>query len=122
MPEQKVVRGEIWEVDFEPQPHKEEPGKRNRPALVIQTEALNAVGHATTIIIPGTSQTDGLAPADKFPLRVRVQKTAGLTYDTDLLIDQIRSVSNRRLTKKLCSVGLNHLKRVEEALRILVGR
>ena len=35
----KVLRGQVWEVDLEPQTHKEEPGKRNRPALVIQTDA-----------------------------------------------------------------------------------
>ncbi len=30
----KVLRGQVWEVNFEPQTHKEEPGKRNRLALV----------------------------------------------------------------------------------------
>jgi hypothetical protein len=36
-----VRRGEVWAVDFEPQTHRQEPGKKERPALVIQTDALN---------------------------------------------------------------------------------
>src|SRR3990172_10382160 len=50
-----VKRGEIWEIDFEPQTHKHEPGKRNRPALLLQTNLLNDAGHNTTIVIPGTT-------------------------------------------------------------------
>ena len=63
----KVKRGQVWAVDFEPQTHKQEPGKRNRPALVIQTNLLNDAGHATTIVIPGTSDVER---EDCFPLRV----------------------------------------------------
>ena len=58
MPKAKspVRRAQVWEVDFEPQTHREEPGKRGRPALVIQTNILNSAGHATTIVIPGATQ------------------------------------------------------------------
>src|ERR1700730_902175 len=66
-----VRRGEVWAVDFEPQTHRQEPGKKERPALVIQTDALNKAGHPTTIVVPGTSQVDALPPGDHFPLRVR---------------------------------------------------
>ena len=118
----KILRGEVWAVDFEPQTHRQEPGKKERPALVIQTNALNTVGHPTTIVIPGTSNVESLSPEDNFPLRVRVQKTGDLRYDTDLLIDQIRALSNARLRFRYCALGANHLKRVEEALRLLTGR
>jgi mRNA interferase MazF len=48
----------------------------------------------------------------------------GLVQETDLLIDQIRAISNRRLmgTKPLATLSVNHLKRVEDALRLLIGR
>lgn len=118
----KVVRGEVWAVDFEPQAHKQEPGKRGRPALVIQTDALNGAGHPTTIVIPGTSDVQSLAPGDTFPLRVRIQKTGTLKHDTDLLIDQVRAISNARFMFRYCSVGMNHLKKIEDALRLLTGR
>jgi len=118
----KAVRGDVWAVDFEPQAHKEEPGKRARPALVIQTDALNKAGHPTFIIIPGTSDVETLSPSDLFPMRVRVQKTGKLKFDTDLLIDQVRAISSRRLMYCYCTLGANHLKKVEEALRLLTGR
>ena len=117
-----VRRGEVWAVDFEPQTHRQEPGKKERPALVIQTDALNKVGHPTTIVVPGTSQVDPLSPGDHFPLRVRIQKTADLKHDTDLLIDQIRAISNTRFMFRYCTVPSNLLKTVEDALRLLTGR
>jgi mRNA interferase MazF len=104
-PMTSVVRGEVWAVNFEPQTHRQEPGKNERPALVIQTDALNKAGHPTTIVIPGTSQTDSLSPEDRFPLRIRIQRTGELKYDTDLLIDQIRAISNARFMFRYCSVG-----------------
>ena len=116
-------RGQLWEVDFEPQTHKEEPGKRGRPALVIQTNILNAAGHATTIVIPGTTQVYRDAQGDGYPLRISLGKVGKLKEETDLLIDQIRTISNRRLIgdKPLAELDRTHMKRVEDALRILVG-
>jgi mRNA interferase MazF len=118
----KALRGEVWAVDFEPQTHRQEPGKKERPALVIQTDALNRAGHPTTIVVPGTSKVEPLPPGDNFPLRVRVQKTDGLKYDTDLLVDQVRPIANTRLMYRYCAVVPNVLKKVEEALRHLTGR
>jgi mRNA interferase MazF len=118
----KVLRGQIWEVNFEPQAHKEEPGKRNRPALVIQTDLLNQAGHATTIVVVGTTQIR--RDQDYFPLRIALVNQAGLIQETDLLIDQIRAISNQRFmgTRPLATLSSNHLKKVEEALKLLIGR
>ena len=119
----KVLRGQLWRVDFEPQSHKEEPGKRARPALVIQTNILNDAGHATTIVIPGTSQIYRDASGDGYPLRVALGKVGQLTSETDLLIDQIRAISNARLMgdKPIAELPRPQMKRVEDALRILTG-
>ncbi len=116
----KVKRGQIWEIDFDPQTHKEEPGKRNRPALVIQTNKLNDAGHATTIVIPGTSDVEN---EDCFPLRVALGKLSNLSYSTDLLIDQTRAISNNRFmgTQPIATLSTNHMRRVEDALKILTG-
>ena len=117
----KLQRGQVWEVDFEPQTHKEEPGKRGRPALVIQTDILNHAGHVTTIVIPGTSNVYRDAQGDGFPLRVAVGKLP--RAKTDLLVDQIRTISNTRFmgTKPLVQLSAAQMKRVEEALRRLTG-
>lgn len=118
-----IKRGELWEVDFEPQTHREEPGKRGRPALVLQTDILNQAGHATTIVIPGTTQVYQDAQGDAYPLRVRITKFGALQEDTDLLVDQIRTISNRRFigAAPIATLSANHLKRVADALRILTG-
>lgn len=119
----KPRRGQIWEVDFEPQTHKEEPGKRGRPALVIQTDILNSAGHATTIVIPGTTQVYRDAQGDGYPLRVSLGKLPKAKEETDLLIDQIRTIANQRFMgdKPLAELSRIHLKRVEEALKLLTG-
>jgi len=116
----KILRGQIWEVDLNPQTHKEEPGKRKRPALVVQTDILNQAGHPTTIIIPGTSDIE---ESDCFPLRIALRQIPGLPLPTDLLIDQIRSISNRRFigTNHIAELSANHMKRVQEAMRILMS-
>ena len=118
-----IKRAQVWEVDFEPQTHKEEPGKRGRPALIIQTNILNSAGHATTIVIPGTTNVYRDAQGDGYPLRVSVGKLGSMKQETDLLIDQIRTISNQRLMgdKPLAELSRAHMKRVEDALRMLTG-
>ena len=118
-----IKRAQVWEVDFEPQTHKEEPGKRGRPALVIQTNILNSAGHATTIVIPGTTNVYRDAQGDGYPLRVSVGKLGTMKQETDLLVDQIRTISNQRLMgdKPLAELSRAHMKRVEDALRMLTG-
>lgn len=117
----KVSRGEIWAVDFEPQVHKAEPGKRYRPALVIQSNALNEESHPTTIVIPGT--TNIRRDKDYFPIRVALVNLPGLRQETDLMVDQIRAISNARFLGEapLARLGTNQLKRVAEALKWLSG-
>ncbi|NSX13168.1 MULTISPECIES: type II toxin-antitoxin system PemK/MazF family toxin [Cupriavidus] len=115
----ELKRGQVWEVDLNPQTHREEPAKRNRPALVLQTDLLNDAGHPTTIVVPGTSQIE---MEDCFPLRVALGKLPGLAYETDLLIDQVRAVSNRRFmgSRPVATLAANHLRKVEEAMRLLL--
>jgi mRNA interferase MazF len=119
----KLQRGQLWEVDFEPQTHKQEPGKRGRPALIIQTNILNDAGHATTIVIPCTTQTYRDGQGDGFPLRVALGKLGKLPYETDVLVDQIRTISNQRLmgSKPIAELSRTHMKRIEDALKILIA-
>ena len=118
-----IKRAQVWEVDFEPQTHKEEPGKRGRPALIIQTNILNSARHSTTIVIPGTTNVYRDAQGDGYPLRVSVGKLGTMKQETDLLIDQIRTITNQRLMgdKPLAELSRAHMKRVGDALRMLTG-
>ena len=116
----KVARGQIWKIDLTPQEYKEEPGKRELPALVFQTDLLNANGHKTTIVIPGTTDTYRDKEGDGFPLRVPIGAVTG--NDTDLLIDQMRAISNQRFMGKspMAALERGHMKRVEDAVKIIL--
>ncbi|MDL2358228.1 MAG: type II toxin-antitoxin system PemK/MazF family toxin [Pseudomonadota bacterium] len=122
MPKGIVKRGEVWMVDFEPQTFKAEPGKRARPSLIIQTDLLNDLGHPTTMVIPGTTDVE----PDAYPLRVflgPVRKPGEQPKDTDLLIDQIKAISNDRFMGDgaLTTVSTNHMKQVTSALKTLLS-
>lgn len=84
-------RGEVWLADLDPQ-RGTEPGK-TRPVLIIQSQALLDAIHPSTVIIPLTTHV----VADAEPLRIRVPASGGLRRDSDLLIDQLRAIDNRRL-------------------------
>ena len=73
-----------------------EPGKV-RPLVVVQTDALNRF-HPSTIVCPLTTQT---AEFDN-PLRAALPKrVSGLSRASDVLVDQIKSIDNRRLQRQL---------------------
>ncbi|MBK9109729.1 MAG: type II toxin-antitoxin system PemK/MazF family toxin [Saprospiraceae bacterium] len=87
---------EIWSADLNPNLGTE-PGKK-RPVLVIQTDLLNDVQHPSTLICPLTTNTIEKATL----LRVHLKKgQAGLKKDSDILVDQIRAIDNRRFLNKM---------------------
>ena len=86
-------RGEIWLADLDPR-HGTEPGK-TRPVLIIQSQALLDVDHPSTIVVPLTTNL----VEDAEPLRLRVPAIGKLHRASDLLIDQVRALDNRRLVK-----------------------
>ena len=72
--------------------HGTEPGKL-RPVLVLQTDLLNA-HHGSTVVVPLTTQLKD----EGAPLRVRFAKgEAGLRAESEAVVDQLRSIDNRRL-------------------------
>jgi mRNA interferase MazF len=104
-------RGEIWLANLEPKMGTE-PGK-TRPVLIVQAQALLDAQHPSTLIVPLTTNLVN----DAEPLRLRVSAADRLRRDSDLLIDQLRAIDNRRLIQgpitKLSSVVMA---RVHEAI------
>ena len=105
-------RGEIWLADLNPR-RGTEPGK-TRPVLIVQCEALLDAGHPSTLIVPLTTQlTD-----DAEPLRIRVAASGRLPHNSDLLIDQLRVIDNRRLIEgPLVRLPRQQMARVSAAVR-----
>ena len=84
-------RGEVWLADLNPT-RGTEPGK-TRPVLIVQSQALLDADHPSTLIVPLTTRL----VADAEPLRLRVAAAGDLRQASDLLLDQLRAIDNRRL-------------------------
>jgi mRNA interferase MazF len=105
-------RGEVWLADLEP-PRGTEPGK-TRPVLIVQAQALLDAGHPSTLIVPLTTNL----VEDAEPLRVRVPAAGRLRRGSDLLIDQLRAIDNRRIVEgPLVRLSAAQLHRVGDAIR-----
>jgi mRNA interferase MazF len=109
-------RGEVWLADLDPR-RGTEPGKR-RPVLIVQSQALLDADHPSTIVIPLTSTLID----DAEPLRIRFPRTGRLSQDSDLLVDQLRAIDNRRLVLgPLCRGSRELLHRVDAAVHEVLG-
>jgi len=89
-----------------------EPGK-TRPVLALQTDLLNKIPHASTIICPLTTNIQ----KESEILRVHIKKgTANLNDNCDIMIDQVRAIDNKRLIKKLGELPESLSNKVKENL------
>ena len=108
--------GEIWLANLNPG-RGTEPGKV-RPVLVIQNQALIDADHPSTVVIPLTTNL----VADATPLRIRIPAAGGLGKDSDLLIDQLRAIDNKRLIEgPLLHLDEKQLKQVYSAIVEVMG-
>jgi len=111
----QVKRFEIWVADLNPQIGTE-PGK-TRPVLVVQTNLLNKIPHPSTIICPLTTNIQ----KESEILRVHIKKgNANLNENCDIMIDQVRSIDNKRLLKKLGELPESLSNKVKENLAIVL--
>lgn len=85
--------GEIWLANLNPG-RGTEPGK-TRPVLILQNQALLDADHPSTLIVPLTTNL----VEDAEPLRLRITASGRLHKDSDLLLDQLRAIDNKRLTE-----------------------
>jgi len=110
----QINQFEIWIADLNPKVGTE-PGK-TRPVLVIQTNLLNKIPHPSTIVCPITTNVQ-----DADILRVHLKKgTANLLENCDIMIDQIRTIDNRRLIRKIGSIPIDIISKVKENIMIVL--
>jgi mRNA interferase MazF len=111
----QIKQYEIWIADLNPQIGTE-PGK-TRPVLVIQTNLLNKVPHPSTIVCPLTTNIQKGSDI----LRIHLEQgVANLHQPCDIMIDQIRAIDNRRLTKRLGVLPMALIERVKENVQIVL--
>ena len=111
-----IKQFEIWIADLNPQIGTE-PGK-TRPVLVVQTDLLNKLPHPSTIICPITTNVKKEVEI----LRVHLEKgSANLLQACDVMIDQIRAIDNKRLTKRVGVLPDKLIEQVKENIMILLN-
>jgi len=108
----KINQYDIWLADLNPS-RGTEPGK-TRPVVVLQTDLLNEA-HLSTIICP--ISTNVLPDVDI--LRVHLNRNQ-LDKLSDILVDQIRAIDNKRLLKKLGELTKDQRLKLKENLRIVL--
>ena len=104
-------RGSVWLANLNPR-RGTEPGKI-RPVLVVQSQALLDADHPSTLVVPLTTHLTDNAE----PLRLRLPGQGRLKKDSDLLLDQLRAIDNRRLVEgPLLQCTPEFMARVDTAL------
>ena len=91
----RARRGVLYLADLGPRVGTE-PGKV-RPVLVIQTDLLNDARHPSTWVLPCTTRLTG-----ENLLRVALPPgIAGNREECEVMVDQSRTIDNRRLVRAL---------------------
>lgn len=109
-------RGEVRLANFNPAKGTE-PGKI-RPCLIVQSDLLNDAWHPSTTVIPLTSRLVDNA----VPLRFRISARDDLRSDSEVMLDQARTIDNRRISNEVLAIlTRQELAVVEEYLRIVLG-
>lgn len=108
----QIKQFDIWLANLNPAKCTE-PGK-TRPVVVVQTNLLNGV-HPSSIICPITTN---VLPELEI-LRVHLN-TEQLAKESDILIDQVRAIDNRRLVTKLGELNKEQVKLVKQNLKVVL--
>lgn len=111
-----MLRGEIWQVDFNPARGSE--ANKIRPAVVVSNDRANVaasrLGRGVVTVVPVTSNVAAVYP---FQVLLTAGKT-GLTVDSKAQAEQIRSVAAQRLRRRLGRVSATELAQLDDALRL----
>lgn len=108
-------RGEVYLVSFDPTLGAEI--KKTRPALILQNDIANRYSPITIVAAITSQLRDPTRPTN---VLVKAPE-GGLTSDSVVLLNQIRSVDKRRLGKRLGRLRPETMEHVDEALRISLG-
>ena len=110
-----VKRGEIYYADLSPVVGSEQGGIR--PVLIVQNDIGNR--HSPTVIAAAiTSRRDKA----KLPTHIDVQAAScGLTKDSVVLLEQIRTLDKRRLKDRMGELDVQSMTRVDHALQVSFG-
>lgn len=109
-------RGAIYLANFNPAKGSE--AGKVRPCLVVQTDALNDAKHEVTAVLPLTTRLLDNA----HPMRYSIPARDNLRRDSQIMIDQIRTIDIQRFTSDVLTVLQDaEMAEIEECLKIVLG-
>jgi mRNA interferase MazF len=117
-----MQRGDIYVVDFGVPVGNIQGGKR--PALLLQIDrglvVQNDKGNQSsrTTIIAAITTTR----RKPYPFHVEITaKESGLNEDSVVMLEQLQTINQQHLTKKIGQLGKDKMKAVNEALKVSLG-
>ena len=110
-----VRRGEIYYADLSPVVGSEQGGVR--PVLIVQNDV--GTKHSPTVIAAAiTSQREKA----KLPTHIELRAAScGLSRDSVVLLEQIRTIDKRRLKERMGELDAPSMSQVNNALEISFG-
>ena len=110
-----IRRGDIYYADLSPVVGSEQGGIR--PVLIIQNDVGNRF--SPTVIAAAITSRESKA---KLPTHIRLYAdNSGLSKDSVVLLEQIRTIDKRRLKEKMGTLNSTDMYKVDEALSISFG-
>jgi mRNA interferase MazF len=110
-----VRRGDIYYADLSPVVGSEQGGVR--PVLIVQNDVGNKFS-PTVIAAAITSQTG----KTRLPTHISLNaERCGLSKDSVVLLEQIRTLDKKRLKERMGSLDPNAMLRVNQALQVSFG-
>lgn len=110
-----VKRGDIFYADLSPVVGSEQGGMR--PVLIVQNDTGNK--HSPTVIAAAiTSQTSKA----RLPTHIELNaQSVGLTRDSVILLEQIRTIDKSRLREHMGKLDDNTMTKVDNAIAVSFG-
>jgi mRNA interferase MazF len=110
-----VKRGDIFYADLSPVVGSEQGGVR--PVLIVQNDIGNRYS-PTVIAAAITSQRD----KTKLPTHIELSpQTCGLSRDSIVLLEQIRTIDKRRLKERMGRLDNESMSKINQALQVSFG-
>ena len=110
-----VKRGDIFYADLSPVVGSEQGGMR--PVLIVQNDTGNR--HSPTVIAAAITSQTGKA---KLPTHISLTgRDVGLTKDSIVLLEQIRTIDKRRLREHMGHLDENQMAQVDDAIAVSFG-
>jgi len=110
-----VKRGDIFYADLSPVVGSEQGG--TRPVLIVQNDMGNK--HSPTVIAAAITSQTGKA---KLPTHIALTgRETGLSKDSVILLEQIRTIDKRRLREHMGHVTPGVMQQVDSAIAVSFG-